>query len=280
MKPTSKFINSTLLQSTSLKPTYLSKRLSTESSIAIRPRSSSIPPPIPLHQQSRPSHRLVVASLVSRLPITLKKLTRFESAYYHYQSQLSKTLETKFNTSFFFRSGSQAEKEFLEESTGKSNQVDASVDQHDHQTVDQLDLDESSLERKKDQTLYLLVKKNRSEHQWQLPQGGIKPKEDLVKAGLRELYEELGIDMDIFSIGHVPASYYSYESIPSSLTSTTLKGTKVWIMPKRILRGQPKITEVGKSEGIIQFAWLTKDEIQNRVSQELWSGLNPILSEI
>lgn len=263
----------------SIKPTPITPSSTIESIIPVRPRTSTLPPPIPLHQQSNPTHRLVVAPLVSRLPITLPKLTRFEQSYYQYQTQVSKTLESPFQTSFFFRSGSQAEREFLEQTNKPPSTLEQSLEEGGKKE-DPVDRDESNLERKKDRTLYLLVKKNRSEHQWQLPQGGIEPREDLVKSGLRELYEELGIDMDIFSIGRIPAGFYSYESIPTSLSTTTLKGTKVWLMPKRILRGKPKITELGKSEGIVAFAWLTRDEIQPRVSPELWSALNPIISVI
>ncbi|KAH9816958.1 hypothetical protein DFH28DRAFT_927139 [Melampsora americana] len=280
MKSTSKLINSTFSKSIHQPKRNLSIKSNLspiQSIIPVRPRTSTLSPPIPLHQQTNPTHRLVVANLVSRLPIILPKLNRFETSYFQYQTQLSKTLETKFNTSFFFRSGSQAEREFLEQTTNDwINDEDKEIKVNE----DLLDKDESNLERKKDRTLYLLIKKNRDSHQWQLPQGGIEGRESLVQSGLRELYEELGIDMDLFSIGQIPAGFYSYESIPSSLSSTNLKGTKVWIMPSRILRGKPKITEIGKSEGIIQFAWLTKDEIQDRVSHQLWSALDPIISEI
>lgn len=38
------------------------------------------------------------------------------------------------------------------------------------------------------------------------------------------------------------------------------------------------ISEMGKKEGIIDFAWLTKEEIEAKVSRELWEALEPITS--
>lgn len=42
-------------------------------------------------------------------------------------------------------------------------------------------VDMKSLDRKLDRVLYLLVKKARKEHTWQMPQGGVEPEESLVE---------------------------------------------------------------------------------------------------
>lgn len=41
--------------------------------------------------------------------------------------------------------------------------------------------DMRSLERRLDRVLYLLVKKPRKDHQWQMPQGGVEEKESLLE---------------------------------------------------------------------------------------------------
>ena len=41
--------------------------------------------------------------------------------------------------------------------------------------------DMKSLQRKLDRVLYLLVKKPRKDHAWQLPQGGLEQQESLVE---------------------------------------------------------------------------------------------------
>lgn len=58
-------------------------------------------------------------------------------------------------------------------------------------------------------------------------QGGLEPSEGLMEAAIRELHEELGPNMDIWSIGRVPAAYYTYPALPSKLSNSELKGTKV-----------------------------------------------------
>lgn len=43
--------------------------------------------------------------------------------------------------------------------------------------------DQRSLQRRLDQVLYLLVKKPRKEHAWQMPQGGVEEGESLLEVG-------------------------------------------------------------------------------------------------
>jgi large subunit ribosomal protein L46 len=44
----------------------------------------------------------------------------------------------------------------------------------------------------------------------------------------------------------------------------------------RILRGQ---VEPNKQEGIVDFAWLTKEEVKEKVSPEYWAAVEPMLSD-
>ena len=41
--------------------------------------------------------------------------------------------------------------------------------------------DMKSLDRRLDRAVYLLVKKPREEHAWQMPQGGVEPEESLIE---------------------------------------------------------------------------------------------------
>lgn len=134
--------------------------------LPVRPRTSSLPPPIPLHLQPSPTHRLVAAALLSRLPLILPAPTPFESAYYAYQRRLARALEKPLQTSFFFRPGSQAERTYTEERLAE--EADPGTPVLTLRPDDPADHDARSLERRKDRTVYLLVKKNRSEAAWQL----------------------------------------------------------------------------------------------------------------
>lgn len=47
-------------------------------------------------------------------------------------------------------------------------------------------------------------------------------------------------------------------------------------MPMRIIRGQAK---PNKSEGLVDFAWLTKEEIKDKVAADYWQAVEPMLSD-
>lgn len=47
-------------------------------------------------------------------------------------------------------------------------------------------------------------------------------------------------------------------------------------MPMRMIRGQ---AVPNQKEGIVDFAWLTKEEIKDKVSDEYWQAVEPILSD-
>lgn len=110
----------------------------------------------------------------------------------------------------------------------------------------------------------------------------------LKDAAVRELFEEVGRDIDLFTPSRVPASVYTYDLPASSSLSSQFDETKVgsklllelkvlkcrqlFLMPARILRGQAKITSQGSQERIEEFAWLTKEEVQERVDPDYWQG--------
>lgn len=81
--------------------------------------------------------------------------------------------------------------------------------------------------------------------------------------------------MDVWSCGKVPAGAYSYD-FPSSYKKTIHSSATVFFLPMRIIRGQ---AVPNKGEGLVDFAWLTKEEVQEKVSSEYWDAVEPMLSE-
>ena len=55
------------------------------------------------------------------------------------------------------------------------------------QTPADLNDDKKSMQRKLDRVLYLLVKKARQDHVWQMPQGGLEEGESLAQVALLQL---------------------------------------------------------------------------------------------
>jgi len=47
-------------------------------------------------------------------------------------------------------------------------------------------------------------------------------------------------------------------------------------MPMRIVRGQPV---PNAKDGIVDYAWLTKEEVKDKVSSAYWDAVAPALSD-
>ncbi|GAA5978558.1 hypothetical protein JCM5350_003140 [Sporobolomyces pararoseus] len=242
------------------------------------------------------SPRIVAAALLSRPPLVLPSLSPFERSYYAYQRKihraLSKPLET--STGWFFKKGSTAEKSFVqfdkkvEKETGTEDdmrpfemareEVEGASEVMEKETAADKSGDVKSLERKADRTVYLLLKKKRSEHAWQFPQGGVEGDESLVEAARRELAEETGPNMDVWTVGRVPAGAYSYPFPAEHIKKNPGKDSaRVFFMPMRVVRGQ---AVPNQKEGLIDFAWLTKEEIKEKVDEKYWQAVEPMLSDL
>lgn len=166
--------------SSTLTPASTPAGSSSEPPLPVRPATSSIPPPKP-----STTHRLVVSSLLARSPLVLPPLHPFERAYFAYQRDIRKSLERKPDSRFFFREGSKAEEGFRQKleqdkgEVGKGKVQGAEVGGSSGPTGPDVEVgvrsgkggrDEGelrSLGRKRDRTLYLMVKKARKDHSWQ-----------------------------------------------------------------------------------------------------------------
>ncbi|BGP44080.1 hypothetical protein JCM10450v2_008297 [Rhodotorula kratochvilovae] len=241
-------------------------------------------------------YRVVAAALLSRPPLVLPPLSPLERSYYAYQRKIHRALAkpTEAATSWFFKKGSAAEKAFTafdqrveKEDKGESDErrafemageeVEGAPEVMQRETEADRTGDVKSLERKADRTLYLLLKKKRDEHAWQFPQGGVEADESLVEAAHRELLEETGPNVDAWPVGRVPAGALEY-AFPQAHRKKfpQHEGARVFFMPMRMVRGQ---AVPNQKEGLVDFAWLTKEEVKDKVSAEYWAAVEPALSD-
>ncbi|KAF9914436.1 54S ribosomal protein L17 mitochondrial [Lobosporangium transversale] len=253
--------------------------------------------------------RIVAGVVVSRQPLILRDLTPFEKEYFTYQKSLERDNAAPFAAEFYFKKGSVAERRWKQQeaegaagsnassssseasstsATAQSETVDISeedrvaaietkVQFNDRVTEADRKNDIRSLERALQRTLYLIVKKPRDLHSWQFPQGGVHVCENLQEAANRELQEECGGNMDLWFVGRVPIGHYEY-SHPKGTTSATsipLKGTKVFFMKAHIFAGQVQVD----NQEIVDFAWVTKEEMKDYVSAEYYQAVKDMLSD-
>lgn len=242
--------------------------------------------------------KLSAGVILCRSPIVTRELTEFEVAFYAYQRHLKSRLSSPFPTDFYFTKGSLASKRWLagEDARQQANSLtpstvasstDGEITGQERELQDQEDVatsvamsritdadrknDTKSLDRKLDRTLYLLLKKSRSEHSWQFPQGAVGANEALHESRSRILTTLAGKDMNTWAVGRVPVGVTSYDFKSQELG---YKGNKTYYMRERIFAGQCQLQE---GTGIVDFGWFTKEEVEERVSPELWRATNTML---
>ncbi|RIB11738.1 39S mitochondrial ribosomal protein L46-domain-containing protein [Gigaspora rosea] len=253
-------------------------------------------------------YRIVAGIVLSRTPIILRDPHPFEREYYLYQQRLEHIHAPPFPVDFYFKKGSVAEKKWREkkerekaeaslafgsrktknktssEKNGEEETIDSSDVSSDEEEIKiankitsaDLTNDVKSLDRALQHTLYLIVKKPRETHSWQFPQGGVEKTETLVQAASRELEEECGNCMDVWFVGRRPIGYYKYD-YPKCFVKDNIeyKGAKVFFMAAHIFAGQVKVD----NKEIIDFAWVTKQEMKNYVHTEYYEAVKDMLSE-
>jgi len=138
--------------------------------------------------------------------------------------------------------------------------------------------DEKSLNRKLQNTLYLIVKG--SEGRWSFPTSGLVGKENLHEAAERILVQSGGVNMNTWVVGNVPIGHYNYKfpkAILNKEKGVEEQGEKTFFMKARIMAGQANLAE--NKLGLADFKWLSKDEIEKTVSPRYWSSVRNMLAD-
>ncbi|KAF9146971.1 54S ribosomal protein L17 mitochondrial [Linnemannia schmuckeri] len=260
--------------------------------------------------------RIVAGAVVSRQPLILRDLTPFEKEYFLYQKNLERDHAAAFGAEFYFKKGSVAERRWKQQeaerqaaasgtasSTGAKGSkspkgaaaeaeavqgevteedrvaaLEAKIQFNDRITDADRKNDVRSLERALARTLYLIVKKPRDQHVWQFPQGGVRVCENLQEATGRELSEECGSNMDLWFVGRVPIGHYQYnfpKDFVAKSSNTAVKGAKVFFMKAHIFAGQVQVD----NKEIVDFAWVTKQEMKDYVAPEYYEAVKDMLSD-
>jgi large subunit ribosomal protein L46 len=125
-----------------------------------------------------------------------------------------------------------------------------------------------SVERQLDKMLYLLVKKNRSSHCWQMPQGTLSEGESLLQAAKRELSEDCGSDLKVDFLSSAPSAFLSYHHpLPSP---SGIIGSKVFFLKAQHRGGGVRVS---RDQGLEDHVWLTKDEMREYVNDSYYQSV-------
>ncbi|KAJ3881475.1 39S mitochondrial ribosomal protein L46-domain-containing protein [Lentinula edodes] len=264
--------------------------------------SSQVPISHQTHQKSTTKPKLLTSIILNRAPILTPTPTPFERAYYAYQARLRRALSNPFPYDFYFKQGSILETRFtLEERKreriafgrefGIADDLDkekaaanrAAVEQLAEQEGESEEMmarvhpsdearDYKSLDRKGKRNLYLLLQEN--EGTWRFPEGNVKKGELLHQAAQRDLLAECGEYMDTWIVSRNPIGHYRPPR-KAPLAGKPQPEEVAFFYKAHILAGQAR----PNPETVKDFAWLTKQEVESRVSEYYWHGVKDILSD-
>jgi len=122
--------------------------------------------------------------------------------------------------------------------------------------------DVKSLDRLGERNLYLVLK-NKDSH-WRLPQGVATEGEALHSAARNQLISQCGEDIDTWLVGRQPVGFHEDKD-------------KIFFFKAHIFAGQ-----VSLPSDASDFAWLTKQEIGERIStsdEAYWSSVKDMLHD-
>lgn len=238
--------------------------------------------------------------ILSRIPIVTPELSAFEKAYYHYQDELERRLMWTFPQYFYFKKGTLSERKFTAAQKGpvtrqpgvwyprglpdikfnrerrskqeivipreKSSEdgedsLSRSIAANPRITKADTENDIKALTRKLDRTLYLLVEQN---SEWKFPTFGLDAKEPIHDAAERGLRQVGGINMKTWTVSNTPAAVIKTED-----------SRKEFFIKSHIIHGTFNLQNI---HGVTDYAWLTKNEISEKVSSEYYNELGPLLA--
>ncbi|KAI8083408.1 39S mitochondrial ribosomal protein L46-domain-containing protein [Gilbertella persicaria] len=240
--------------------------------------------------------RIQASVILSRAPQITRDATPFEKAYFDYREKLEREESAATPTEFYFKKGSVAERRWKDEEKARqevmANTTESLTDavkesqatwekenaslvattrieQQPRETEADRKNDTKSLERSLQKTLYLIVKKNDQVNPWQFPQGPVDNAEYLHEAAERTLKQECGVDMDTWFVGRQPIGVFKQASTKNA------EGSKTFFMKARVFAGQVK-----PSKDVVDFAWLTKQELANTLSPEYYKAVRDSLGDL
>ncbi|KAI9801087.1 MAG: 54S ribosomal protein L17 mitochondrial [Piccolia ochrophora] len=134
------------------------------------------------------------------------------------------------------------------------------------------------LDRKLDRTIYLLVQEETG--RWRFPASGLAGKESLHQAAERTLVQGGGLNMNTWVIGNAPIGHYKFNYPKPRLIAEKAAqefGEITFYMKARIMTGQPNLQE--NRLGLVDFKWLSKDEVRGAVTVQYWAAVKNMLAD-
>lgn len=123
--------------------------------------------------------------------------------------------------------------------------------------------DRKSLDRRLQDSLFLIVKRNRSSNSWQFPQGRWRPQETLREVSERVIDRAVG-KVNRYFISNSPQGHYVYKYPAELQQKRDSFGAKVFFYRAQLIAGNVKL----ETKLYTDYAWIARDEVEEYFDPE------------
>ncbi len=81
--------------------------------------------------------------------------------------------------------------------------------------------------------------------------------------------------MNTWIVGRVPVAHHVVKPVPTTATTPEQRGEKVFFLKGRIMAGQADLA--GNKHGLIDFQWLTKDELKGVLHEDYYRSVRGMM---
>jgi len=123
--------------------------------------------------------------------------------------------------------------------------------------------DRRSSDRKFNESLYLVVKRNREDSSWQFPQGKLRDDETLRTASERVVDRAVG-QVDRWFVGNAPVGHYVYAYPLDMQQKRKEYGAKVFFYRAQLISGNVRL----ETRLYTDYAWITRSQVSEYFDKE------------
>jgi len=133
--------------------------------------------------------------------------------------------------------------------------------------------DRRSMERKLQNSLFLVVKRNRSTHSWQFPQGKLLETEDNLRASAERVLDRAVGKTKRFFISNAPVGHYCYAYPPEMQQQRKQYGAKIFFYRAQLIAGTVKL----ETRLYTDFAWISRSEVGEYFDKDTAAAVDALL---
>lgn len=135
--------------------------------------------------------------------------------------------------------------------------------------------DVHSTDRNLTGSLYLIVKRNRSDFAWQFPQGKIQPDEKTMRSVAERVIDRAVGNVNRWFISNAPIGHYCYEYPQAIKEKRKEYGTKVFFYRAQLIAGNVRLeTRLYKD-----YAWISRNQVKDYFDEQTAAYMTAILPE-